>query len=126
MKELIIDALMQLKAVGHVSVTMDRALFVNGQYTVDEFAELLCKFIPQFEWPQQLPPLAGDVMEILGKPNFSVAGLAQRLFQLKLYPTHRKSEIEQATALHFMMNLYLKHGDTWRDEAEKILKGEPS
>lgn len=45
MKELIVNALMNLKAAACVSVTMDRVLFINGQYTVEEFAEVLARLI---------------------------------------------------------------------------------
>lgn len=102
------------------------ALSKLDNYPIIGGAEALATVIAEHMSAQQLPPLEGDMLEILGKPNFTVAGLAQRLMQLKLYPTHHKSEVEQATALHWMLNLYLKHGAAWRDEGEKILKGEPT
>ena len=42
----------------------------------------------------------------------------------KLYEVPRRVEEEQAAALHWMLNLYLAHGQEWRSVGEKILKAE--
>ena len=72
----------------------------------------------------QLPPLEGDLKEILGKTCLTVAGLGRRLHDLNLYAVPRRVEEEQAAALHWMLNLYLAHGQEWRSVGEKILKAE--
>lgn len=72
----------------------------------------------------QLPPLEGDLKEILGKTCLTVAGLGRRLHDLNLYEVPRRVEEEQAAALHWMLNLYLAHGKEWRTVGEKILKAE--
>lgn len=59
--------------------------------------------------------------EILGRPNFRCAAIAQRLSELGLYEVKEKAEDEQAVAIHWMLSLYEKHGDNWKDEGEKIL-----
>lgn len=58
------------------------------------------------------------VQWILGRPNFSVARLGQML--IKLEPgtyggSALRAESEQAVALHFMLNMYIQHGDKWRE-----------
>lgn len=63
-----------------------------------------------------------EQIAILGKPNFACTGIARRLHELELYNVEKKSEDEQAAAIHFMLALYEKHGDDWRVEANKILQ----
>ena len=63
-----------------------------------------------------------EVKYILGQPNFTVARIAWRLKELGLYEIDTKAEEEQAIVLHWELNLYLKHGKDWHEEAEKILK----
>lgn len=50
---------------------------------------------------------------ILGQPSFSMHGFAQRLrangFEIK-----SKAEDEQAVVIHWMLNMYKKHGKDWR------------
>jgi predicted nucleic acid-binding Zn-ribbon protein len=70
-------------------------------------------------WPETLTE---DLEWILGRPCFTVAKIARRLHELGLYKVETKAENEQAAAAHWMVGLYLKHGDTWREEGEKILK----
>lgn len=61
---------------------------------------------------------------ILGRPNFVCAPIAHRLVQLgHAIPT--KAEAEQAYVLHWLLGLYSKHGDTYMDEAKKILNAAP-
>ena len=69
-----------------------------------------------------------EVRWILGRPNFSVARLAQRLQQMDpLYKaTEARAEDEQAVAIHWMLNLYLKHGREWRSEADKLFSSKPN
>lgn len=72
------------------------------------------------------PPIEMDeeIRWILGRPCFTVPGIARKLHVLGLYEVKTKAEDEQACAIHWMLNLYLKHGPMWRAEGEKILKGE--
>lgn len=69
-----------------------------------------------------LPPLQGELKEIMGMMLFNTGGIGRRLDQLGLYKVPRKAEEEQAAALHWMINLYLEHGDKWRSIGEKILR----
>lgn len=60
---------------------------------------------------------------ILGRPNFMLIGLAQRLRQLgHVIPT--KAEAEQAACIYWMLCLYEQHGENWRAEGEKILRAD--
>jgi len=72
----------------------------------------------------QLPPLEGELKEIMGMMIFNTGGIGRRLDQLGLYKVERRAEAEQAAALHWMVNLYLLHGNRWREAGEKILKNE--
>ena len=71
-----------------------------------------------------LPPLQGELQEILGTMIFHTGGIGRRLDQLGIYKVEKRAEAEQAATLHWMINLYLEHGDQWRAIGEKILKGE--
>jgi hypothetical protein len=77
--------------------------------------------LPSFEIP-----FDEDVQNILGRVCFRVAAVARRLHTLGIYNVKTHAEEEQAAALHWMLNLYLKHGKAWGDEGDKILKGAPS
>jgi hypothetical protein len=57
---------------------------------------------------------------ILGRPNFTCMGIANKLRTLG-YEIDTKSEDEQANVIHWMLCLYEKHGINWRKEGEKIL-----
>lgn len=69
----------------------------------------------------QLPPLDADLTWILGRPNFTIIRAARELHHLGLYDCYGKAETEQAAVIHWMVNLYLKHGPGWRTEMERIL-----
>lgn len=60
-------------------------------------------------------------MEILGKVNFMCAPIAQVLRNELGYTIRTKSEDEQATVIHWLLNLYEEHGENWKSEAYKIL-----
>lgn len=70
--------------------------------------------------PTQLP-WNEQTEDIFGRLCFECRDYARLLEALKLYPEKRKAEHEQAIVIHFMVNLYLKHGDNWRNEGAKIL-----
>ncbi|MBL5919737.1 hypothetical protein I7V28_01125 [Lelliottia amnigena] len=67
-----------------------------------------------------IPPLDEHLMAILGRPNFLCAGLAECL-RVGGNDIPRKSECEQATVIHWMLKLYLKHGANWSNEANNEL-----
>lgn len=68
-----------------------------------------------------LPPLEGDLKDILMRTCLTLAPVGRRLHELKLYEVPRRIEEEQAAALHWMLNLYFAHGKEWMSEGNKIL-----
>ena len=60
---------------------------------------------------------------ILGMPNFSCASIAHRLRDLG-HDIPKKAGSEQAYAINWMLELYEKHGDEWRDVADSIFRQE--
>lgn len=62
---------------------------------------------------KELPELDDDLCEILGRPNFQCNALANAL-RLKGVDIPFKSEMEQATVIHFMLGQYLKDKTNWR------------
>lgn len=71
---------------------------------------------------KELPPLEGDLIEILGRPNFQCASLANAL-RLGGHDIPFKSEVEQATVIHFLLGQYLKDKDKWRELTQEALLG---
>lgn len=67
-----------------------------------------------------LPPLNAELIDILGRPNFACAQIA-RVLRLTGMEITERCEAEQAAALHWMLGLYLQHGDEWRAKGEAIL-----
>lgn len=67
-----------------------------------------------------IPPMDDHLLAILGRPNFLCAGLASFL-RLGGFDIPKKSECEQAAVIHWMLQLYLKHGTNWGNEADKEL-----
>lgn len=61
--------------------------------------------------PEQIP-WDDSVRSILSKPNFTLIHLAN-LLRKDGYEVAHRSEDEQAVCLHWMLNLYLKHGADW-------------
>jgi len=55
---------------------------------------------------------------ILGRPNFWCASVANVLRQ-DGHEIKTKAEHEQAAVIHWLLSLYLEHGDGWRDVAQK-------
>lgn len=66
-------------------------------------------------------PLDDDVKEILGKPNFWCGQVAQYLRVGMDMEIERKSEVEQAFVIHWLLNIYLQHGKEWRKIAQGVL-----
>lgn len=67
-----------------------------------------------------LPALNNDLADILGRPNFRCADLAE-LLRADGQEIKRKSEHEQAAVIHFLLGHYLKHGSDWRETAGSAL-----
>ncbi|MFY3576864.1 hypothetical protein ACOTI8_29620 [Achromobacter xylosoxidans] len=67
-----------------------------------------------------LPPLNDDLADILGRPNFRCADLAE-LLRADGKQIKRKSEHEQAAVIHFLLGHYLQHGSDWRETAGSAL-----
>lgn len=67
-----------------------------------------------------IPPMDDHLLAILGRPNFLCAGLASFL-RLGGFDIPKKSECEQAAVIHWMLQLYMKHGANWGNEADNEL-----
>jgi hypothetical protein len=67
-------------------------------------------------------PLTNDLRWILGRPNFACHAEAEML-RREGVTIATKSEHEQAAVVHWMLRLYLQHGEKWRDEAQKYVAG---
>ncbi len=63
-----------------------------------------------------LPPLNADLIEILGRPNFTCIRIAQ-LLRLSGVDIAKKAEAEQATVIHYLLGFYFKHGSQWAEKA---------
>lgn len=54
-------------------------------------------------------------VEILGKPNFACARIAQVLIESGEYEKGpSKAEYKQAVYIHWAYNLFKKHGEKWK------------
>lgn len=71
---------------------------------------------------KELPPLEGDLVEILGRPNFQCSSLANAL-RLKGKDIPFKSEEEQAAVLYLLLSCYLKDKENWWDLVRDELLG---
>lgn len=72
-----------------------------------------------------LPPMNDDLGDILGRPNFTCVSIANLLrFNGQSIP--QKAEDEQASCIYFLLDLYLKHGESWREKGAKEILGEKS
>ncbi len=64
-----------------------------------------------------------DVVEnILGRPNFMCANIAE-LLRKKGFEIKHKAEIEQAQVLYWMLTMYEKHGDDMEKQCNDFLRG---
>lgn len=69
----------------------------------------------------QLPDLNDDLIDILGRPNFTCSSIAQ-ILRMGGRDIPRKSENEQAAAIHFLLNHYLADNEKWLQAAGADLK----
>jgi hypothetical protein len=67
--------------------------------------------------------LNDQVKEILGFQCFQAGPIAHQLVKLG-HTIEGRAEEEQAHVIHWMLHLYFQHGDNWRTEGDKILRGE--
>lgn len=67
-----------------------------------------------------LPELNADLIDILGRPNFTCIRIAQ-LLRLGGVEIATKAEAEQATVIHHLLGFYLKHGSHWAEKADEDL-----
>jgi hypothetical protein len=67
-----------------------------------------------------LPNLNADLIDILGRPNFTCIRIAQ-LLRLGGVEIATKAEAEQATVIHYLLGFYLKHGSQWTEKANEDL-----
>lgn len=67
-----------------------------------------------------LPELNSQLIDILGRPNFTCS-YAANILRKSGMEIKRKSENEQATVIYFLLNHYFKHGDKWFEAADKEL-----
>lgn len=70
-----------------------------------------------------VPAMDDEVRWILGQPNFACISYANALRRLG-HSIPNKSEEEQAAVIHWMLTVYAQHGDSWREEGAKILRGQ--
>lgn len=68
-------------------------------------------------------PLNEHTRWILGRPNFTLAGIFRALRALGV-EIATKAEDEQAVAIYWMLCLHERHGEAWREEGDKVLNGE--
>lgn len=69
-----------------------------------------------------LPPLDKDMIAILGRPNFACAGVA-KILRKAGHKIESRAEDEQAAVIHWMLDLYFKHGpNAWSEVAEAEFK----
>lgn len=64
--------------------------------------------------------LDDEVRWILGRPNFWCAPIAAKLRRLG-HEIQERAEDEQAVVIHWMLGLYLEHGDKWPEVARRVL-----
>lgn len=65
--------------------------------------------------------LNDDTTWILGRPNFWCLPVAELLRQNGSI-IERSSEHEQAAVIHWLLNMYIEHGDNWREVASGVLR----
>lgn len=68
-----------------------------------------------------LPELNADLIDILGRPSFACIQAA-RMLRVCGVNIPSKAEAEQATVIHYLLGLYLKHGSKWAEIANEDLK----
>ena len=62
-----------------------------------------------------------DEMFIMGRPNFTLANIANRLRTIGV-EIKSKSEDEQAVVIYTMLQFYKEYGADWREKINQFLK----
>lgn len=62
-----------------------------------------------------------EVKNILGRPNFMCRSIANVLIK-KGWDIKEKAEDEQANVIYWMLTMYEKYGENWKEKAEEYLK----
>ena len=62
-----------------------------------------------------------DVQWILGRPNYACHDIA-KILRISGIEIDTKAEAEQARVIYWMLEMQEKHGDDWREEANKELE----
>jgi hypothetical protein len=73
------------------------------------------------ELTKKFADLDPNVKQILGRPNFACAEIAE-ILRIGGDDIPRKAEAEQAAVIQFMLSVWEHHGDDWQSEGNKILK----
>lgn len=68
-----------------------------------------------------LSVLNDDLIDILGRPNFTCIRLAQAL-RLCGVEIKSKAEHEQAAVIHFLLTRYMRHGSDWAKHTDSDLR----
>jgi hypothetical protein len=70
--------------------------------------------------PIALPPLNAALTEILGRPSSRCGNIAY-ILRKGGQDIRPRPEDEQAAAVYFLLDIYLKHGDGWHKRANEAL-----
>lgn len=83
-------------------------------------AAMLAKAPPQTV-ARELTPLNDHTRFILGRPNFTLISVAN-ILRKRGDDIAEKAEDEQASAIHFLLNMYEQHGDNWAEATTAELR----
>ncbi|MCJ2051657.1 hypothetical protein [Methylobacterium sp. J-070] len=75
--------------------------------------------MPDLIFPREL---TGELMEVLGMPNFQTGPMAHAFRDAGRAQIRPKCEDEQAFILHWLVTLVLEHGADWRRHAGDTLE----
>ncbi len=71
--------------------------------------------------PATMPPMNEDLVEILGRPNFTCIRPAQAM-RMGGFEIPSKAEHEQAHFIHFLLGKYFLHGSDWAKKSNEALQ----
>lgn len=67
--------------------------------------------------------LSDEQVFIYGRPNFTCSAVAKLLIAAGVYAAGpSKAEYEQAVYIHWASELFIEHGEVWRNVANEILE----
>ncbi|MCX9039772.1 hypothetical protein NLN82_27675, partial [Citrobacter portucalensis] len=112
-----LDALQKMwpSAIGRYEINM-RDVFLLAQSALKEKEKAAENATRTSDGPQRLPPLNDALIQIFAVPDF-LPGILAGTFRLRGDNIPCISEYERAHVLYWMLNVYLEHGDGWRDVA---------